>query len=65
MSIHQKISRADPPASKNVVKCVYTLTLMYKGARITIGIHVDDILVTCALEDGLNREVKMVRGNEH
>lgn len=48
---------------------------MYRGTQVTLGIHVDDILVTCALEDGLNevyrilkvafKEVKMVRGNEH
>ena len=53
--------------------CVFNK--MYKGVRITVGIHVDDILVTCALEDGLNevyrilkaafKEVKIVRGNEH
>lgn len=51
------------------------LNKMFNGKQITIGIHVDDLLVTCELEEGIDevyrvlsaefREVKINRGIEH
>ena len=53
--------------------CVFNK--MFNGKQITVGIHVDDLLVTCELEEGIDevhrilsaefKEVKINRGNEH
>lgn len=53
--------------------CVFNK--MHEGEQITVGIHVDDLLVTCKMEDGIAevmrilksefQEVKVNKGREH